>query len=554
MDRLINAALQGRPVAWFAPNYRLPSDVFRQVQATLTPVISRTSQQEWRLELKGGGVVEMWSLDSPDAGRGRAYAVAVVDECAMVRDLQEAWQRTIRPMLTDYRGEAWFLRTPSGVNHFKTLFDYGQDPERPEWISWQMPTAENPHIDPEEIESARLDLPEAVFHQEYLALFVTWEGCVFRRIADAAAAPANAQPEEDHRYVIGCDWGRSIDCTVFMVVDIDKRTVVEMERFKRVDYTIQCDRLKVLSERWRPEQIIAEQNGMGQAIIDQLTRDGVNIQPFVTTHASKTQAIDSLALAFERGEIRIPNDPVLVGELVAYRAEALPSGSLRYSAPSGQHDDTVMALAMAWTAITNESRIIYSVPDSTLIVNDFKVPDHWKHAYGIDIRFPWTAVIWGAIDPESDILYLYDEYLGDDDSASVAGVIRSLGAWIPGLIDQEASGRARLDSLGLVRIYRQLRLDLQLINSPLESGVLKMSDRMRSGRLKVFASLSNYLGERRVYRRNERDEIVRQHDNLQDAARCLINGIASFRSKLVKRQVVREPVYHGERSWMGWGG
>src|SRR6266851_4563505 len=79
MDRLIHPALQSKPVAWFAPNYRLLSDVWRELQVTLEPVIARTNQQERRLELRGGGVVEMWSLDSPDSGRGRAYALAVVD-------------------------------------------------------------------------------------------------------------------------------------------------------------------------------------------------------------------------------------------------------------------------------------------------------------------------------------------------------------------------------------------------------------------------------------------------------------------------------------------
>src|SRR5438552_215339 len=84
MDRLIHAALQGKPVAWFAPNYRLLSDVWRELQTSLHPVLLRPIQQERRLELHGGGVIEMWSLDSPDSGRGRAYAVVVIDECALV--------------------------------------------------------------------------------------------------------------------------------------------------------------------------------------------------------------------------------------------------------------------------------------------------------------------------------------------------------------------------------------------------------------------------------------------------------------------------------------
>jgi hypothetical protein len=143
MDRLIHQALQGKPVAWFAPNYRLLSDVWRELQTTLDPVIVSANQQERRLELRGRGTIEMWSLDSPDSGRGRAYAAIVVDEAAMVPNLEQAWQ-SIRPMLTDLRGEAWFLSTPKGLNYFKTLFDRGQDPERTDWASWQLPTAENP--------------------------------------------------------------------------------------------------------------------------------------------------------------------------------------------------------------------------------------------------------------------------------------------------------------------------------------------------------------------------------------------------------------------------
>src|SRR6266487_1070316 len=102
IDRLIHAALQGKPVAWFAPNYRLQGEVWRELQETLAAIIVTTNQQERRLKLRGGGVVEMWSLDSPDSGRGRAYAVVVVDECALVPNLEQAWQQTIRPMLTDH--------------------------------------------------------------------------------------------------------------------------------------------------------------------------------------------------------------------------------------------------------------------------------------------------------------------------------------------------------------------------------------------------------------------------------------------------------------------
>ena len=126
MNRLICRALEGKRVAWFAPNYRLVSEVWRELQSLLKPVLVSVNQQERRLELIGGGTIEIWSLDSPDSGRGRGYTLVVIDEAAMVANLEQAWQSTIRPMLSDRQGEAWFLSTPKGMNYFKMLFDRGQ--------------------------------------------------------------------------------------------------------------------------------------------------------------------------------------------------------------------------------------------------------------------------------------------------------------------------------------------------------------------------------------------------------------------------------------------
>src|ERR1035438_6839098 len=119
MDRLIQAALEGKPVAWFSPTYRLLGDVWRELLCVLAPAIRQKSEQEKRLELINGGVIELWSLDSADAGRRRKYAVVVIDEAAMVPALEQAWQQSIRPTLTDLKGCAWFLSTPKGMNYFK---------------------------------------------------------------------------------------------------------------------------------------------------------------------------------------------------------------------------------------------------------------------------------------------------------------------------------------------------------------------------------------------------------------------------------------------------
>jgi hypothetical protein len=105
--------------------------------------------------------------------------------------------------------------------------------------------------------------------------------------------------------------------------------------------------------------VIAESNSIGEPVIEQLRRDGLPVTPFQTTNATKTAAIDGLALAFEQGDIKIINDPVLVSELQAYEMERLPSGLLRYNAPEGMHDDCVMSLAIGWTGVTSTPWLLW---------------------------------------------------------------------------------------------------------------------------------------------------------------------------------------------------
>ncbi|MBI3282163.1 MAG: hypothetical protein HYZ57_20270 [Acidobacteria bacterium] len=126
-----------------------------------------------------------------------------------------------------------------------------------------MPTKANPYIDPAEIEAAREDLTEAVINQEYLALFVNWEGAVFRKVIESATATRKS-PVPEHKYVIGVDGGRTIDYTVVAVVDETERGMVEMHRSNRLDYTVQRERLGVLVEQYQPQTVVCEQNSIGQ--------------------------------------------------------------------------------------------------------------------------------------------------------------------------------------------------------------------------------------------------------------------------------------------------
>jgi hypothetical protein len=165
-------ALDGASAGFFAPTYRLLMDVWSDFERTLKPVTAKASRTEMRIELITGGKLDFWTLEDPDAGRGRKYHRIVIDEAAHARYLKDAWEQAISPTLTDFRGQAWFISTPKGLNYFYELFRRGGDPDRPDWASFHMPTRTNPHVPADEIEQRRRELPELVFRQEYLAEFV----------------------------------------------------------------------------------------------------------------------------------------------------------------------------------------------------------------------------------------------------------------------------------------------------------------------------------------------------------------------------------------------
>lgn len=347
---------QGYDVGWMAPNYKLLDEAWRTAKRAYGELgmIVRTDAQQHRMELSTGGALDFWTLEDVDAGRGRKYGMVIVDEAAMARHLEQAWTAAIRPTLSDFQGGAWFLSTPKGRNYFHTLSLLAGRAD--EWAHHHAPTSANPFMRPEEVEDARRGLPERIFSQEYLAQFLEDGGGVFRRVTAAVdlvladGLHTSCDIGDGRAYVIGVDWGRHQDFTVLTVLDARDRAVVALDRFTQIEYAVQLRRLKALRLRFPHAAVAAEANSIGGPLIEQLRRDGVNVTAFQTTNASKAQAIEALALAFEQGDIRIPPEQWLIDELMAFDQERTVSGLMRYSAPSGGHDDGVMSLAIAWHA------------------------------------------------------------------------------------------------------------------------------------------------------------------------------------------------------------
>jgi hypothetical protein len=265
--------------------------------------------------------------------------------------MEYSWNAVIRITLADMLGSAMIGSTPKGINFFKVLYDRGMDPLQKEWASFHRTTYDNPYIARSEIEEIKASTPEIVFNQEILAEFVNMEGSVFRRIQDAATSEPITEPVKDHQYIAGVDVAASIDYTVISVMDVVEKRLVYMDRFNRVDYNVLEDRLWSCYQKFHLSSMTVEVNSIGQPVIDHLFGREMTIIPFLTTNATKQEIVTKLQSAFEHEEIKITNDPTLIGELLSFESKRNASGSFSYSAPEGMHDDCVMSLAMAWNAI-----------------------------------------------------------------------------------------------------------------------------------------------------------------------------------------------------------
>lgn len=361
---LARTALDGKPGAYLAPTYKLLAEFWRELVNVLRPVTRRKLEDEHRLELITGGVIECWSTDTGDPARGRRYARVVLDEAAMMPNLMDIWNLAVRPTLVDLAGDAWFLSTPKGLNDFYLLHLLGTDPLQREWASWQMPTSVNPYIPAGEIDMARLELPERAFAQEFEARFLEVEGAgVFRGI-DAVSRLKPTPPVKYHQYVFGVDWARDLDFTVISIIDASTREQVAIDRFNKIDWEFQTERLHRWVKAYNPRLIVAEANAMGGPVISRLQngyllltgefRPALPVQAWTASNATKASVVQALSLALEQGELTLLDDVTQKGELQAFESSSTATGLVRYAAPEGMHDDTVIALALAWSGAATD--------------------------------------------------------------------------------------------------------------------------------------------------------------------------------------------------------
>lgn len=346
----LEAANMGAMVAWVSPTYGNSRPLWRFIEAAAAQsarVTVRKSERE--MVFPSGGRIGIYTADNSVGMRGESFDISIMDEAPQYAP--EVWSDVIMPTLADRDGMAYLIGTPKGKNWFFSEYMRGLADGK-EQASFNAPSSANPLPSIQQAAGlARERVSERTYRQEWLAEFVD-DGALFVNVA-ACAIGAEQEPVSGRDYVIGVDWARASggDYTVFMVLDTQARAVVKMIRLAGTAFDVQLSRLRDLWTRYNKGRIIAEYNSMGAPLVERLQSEGLPVTSFVTTAASKHEIITALELAFDKREIVIPNDAVLVAELNSYERKDR-AGLPQYSAPSGMHDDTVMALAFAWHGVS----------------------------------------------------------------------------------------------------------------------------------------------------------------------------------------------------------
>ena len=147
------------------------------------PVIKSSHVNNLEITLINGKKILVRGADNPDSLRGVSLTYLVLDECAFIK--QDVWEKILRAALSDKKGRALFISTPSGRNWFYDTFNLGQrelgeEGYDEEWQSWHFTTQDNETIDPKEIEAAKRTLSSFAFRQEYLSSFDNAGSDVFK--------------------------------------------------------------------------------------------------------------------------------------------------------------------------------------------------------------------------------------------------------------------------------------------------------------------------------------------------------------------------------------
>lgn len=356
--------------------------------------------------------------------RGATLNFAILDEAAMMEEA--VWSEAIEPMLSTTKGWALFISTPQGWNWFYRFFQKGwRGKDVPENYAEQFgslgvttpPPASEETLDPnwesfhaaswevrfdvglEWYENARKTQTDIIFRQEYGAEFISHSGSVFGRgidmivrlpYVDVGGRWVVEKAKPGAEYVIGADFGKNQDWSVFSVLDLSTGQVVAMLRTNDTSWRNQRKMLKRLALDYNDALVVADSWGIGEVLVEDLYYDGLRVMeaPFKTIQI-KENYINHLSLLMQSSAVALPNNEIIFDELRDFQYHTTPTGRTTMRAHGRGHDDIVVSLALAYHLYDGGGMFAFDPGDVEDLANEMSLAESYSEwaAFEIESEF-----------------------------------------------------------------------------------------------------------------------------------------------------------------------
>jgi len=350
-----------RIVWWVSASLIQTRRVYRKLHAAFRAkeILDKKECMKFRLlQFKNLAILEFLSAGSGDRLRGEGLDFLVIDEAVDVPE--HVWTSVLRPALIDRRGRALILGTPRGRHDwFHKIFLEGQDPPPQGQVrSFHFKSFDNPFLHPAECALTKNGMSAGNYASEIEAEFIDNHGAVFpnaRRAVFTGKSVFKGDPGV--RYATGIDLGRRRDATVVITLRLSPEGPAEMVSFKPLDNQNWVEQecfIRGYLDRF-PGACFVDATGVGDPLYERMRHDHPWVDPYRFTEKSKYALIENLRVAFELERLRIFGEPRLLKELEQYEYDRYdgkthPRHFPKYDAPPGEHDDCVIALALAYEA------------------------------------------------------------------------------------------------------------------------------------------------------------------------------------------------------------
>lgn len=312
--------------------------------------------------------IQFYHGQDPESIEGVGARAVVLDEASK---LKERVYVSVKTTVAFTKGPILGISTPRGRNWFKNRCDAAMDEmlrakhegRPPTMLFFRARSIDNPSFPKESAEDALKNLPNRLYRQHFLAEFVE-DGAVFLGMTACIYGEPlllNGESESEFWFdaaasettvVVGADWAKTTDRTVFIAICTQTRKVVGFHRFYKKPYTEAIRNLVRFCKKFKEVEIVMhDKTGVGQAIDDQLVYTDLPFRGVTFTNAMKTELVNRLITSVEQREILIPNWQTLIDEMDSFEVSTSSVGNMIYEAAEGEHDDTVIALCLAHSGL-----------------------------------------------------------------------------------------------------------------------------------------------------------------------------------------------------------